>query len=76
MAYKIQIRRDTTANWYSVNPVLSQGELGYDLDLNIIKVGNGIDNWITLTSPTGVGGEVGIQKVSNESERLSLNPIH
>ena len=49
MANKIQIRRDTTANWASSNPILSQGELGLDTTLNKIKIGNGTSNWSALS---------------------------
>ena len=48
MANKIQIRRDTTTNWASTNPVLSQGELGMDITLHNIKIGDGVSNWSTL----------------------------
>jgi hypothetical protein len=45
---KIQIRRDTLANWVSKNPVLSQGELGLDLTTNRLKIGDGVKNWASL----------------------------
>ena len=45
---EIRIRRDTTANWKGNNPRLGIGELGIDLDLRRVKVGNGIDNWNDL----------------------------
>jgi hypothetical protein len=48
MATRIQIRRDTEANWNSVNPVLAQGELGINLDNNKMKLGNGVDSWTEL----------------------------
>lgn len=48
MAAKIQIRRDTAANWTSNNPTLSNGEMGYETDTNKLKFGNGSDNWTTL----------------------------
>lgn len=48
MAIKIQIRRDSSTNWTATNPILSQGELGLELDTNFIKAGNGTDNWNTL----------------------------
>jgi hypothetical protein len=48
MAIQIQIRRDTTANWTSNNPVLAQGEIGLNLDLNLIKIGDGVSNWNSL----------------------------
>ena len=44
----IQIRRGTTTEWNSANPVLGSGEAGYDLDLNHLKVGNGSSNWNTI----------------------------
>lgn len=49
MANKIQIRRDTTANWTAADPILSQGELGLDTTLNKIKIGNGTSNWSALS---------------------------
>ena len=49
MANRIQIRRDTSANWLSVNPILAQGELGYELDTGRLKVGNGTLTWSALS---------------------------
>jgi hypothetical protein len=48
MANKIQLRRDSAANWSTTNPVLSQGEIGIDLTNNKIKIGNGTTAWNTL----------------------------
>lgn len=48
MSSLIQLRRDTTSNWASINPILAQGELGIDLNLNRIKIGNGITPWLNL----------------------------
>ena len=48
MAKRIQLRRDTTANWDRVNPVLAQGEIGVDLTAKNIKVGDGINVWSQL----------------------------
>ncbi len=49
MATLIQFRRDTAANWTSENPVLAEGELGLEIDTGLYKIGNGTDNWTTLT---------------------------
>ena len=49
MATRIQLRRDTSANWQSNNPVLSSGEVAISTDLNKIKVGNGIATWTSLS---------------------------
>ena len=48
MASRLQIRRDSAANWASANPVLAQGELGVELDTNKFKVGNGTSDWNSL----------------------------
>lgn len=60
MAYRIQFRRDTTANWTSINPILLQGEFAYSLDTGFAKIGDGSSTWTQLTyfggtGPTGPG---------------------
>jgi hypothetical protein len=49
MATKIQIRRDTAANWTSVNPTLSNGEFGYETDTNKLKIGDGSTAYNSLS---------------------------
>lgn len=53
MATQIKLRRDTAANWASSNPVLAQGEPGYDLTHNRLKIGNGTTPWNSLDWTTG-----------------------
>ena len=58
MAYRIQLRRDTSANWLSNNPILLQGEFGYESDTGNGKIGDGQTVWASLsyyggTGPTG-----------------------
>jgi hypothetical protein len=48
MATKIQLRRDTSANWEGTNPILAQGEPGVELDTKKMKVGDGIRSWNDL----------------------------
>lgn len=48
MANQIQIRRDTSANWASINPVLTNGEIGYDTTLKRFKIGDGSTAWTSL----------------------------
>lgn len=48
MVYQIQKRRDTAANWASNNPVLAQGEEGFETDIKRIKIGDGITAWNSL----------------------------
>ena len=47
MAIRIQLRRDTAANWTSVNPVLANGEMGIETDTLKVKIGNGSATWST-----------------------------
>lgn len=49
----IQLRRDTATNWASANPVLANGQPGFDTTNNIVKIGNGVSTWTALTA---IGG--------------------
>ena len=48
MSSKIQVRRDTHANWVSTNPKLSVGEIAYETDTGKFKIGNGNDFYIDI----------------------------
>lgn len=48
MSAKIQVRRDTAANWTAANPVLLRGELGYEYDTVKLKIGDGSTAWNSL----------------------------
>ena len=56
MANKIQLRRDTTANWERVNPILADGEPGLDITENKVKYGDGANAWVDLSYASGGGG--------------------
>lgn len=45
---KLLVRRDSSSNWTTNNPVLSQGEIGYDNTEGKIKIGNGSSTWSNL----------------------------
>lgn len=60
MADLIQIRRDTAANWASVNPILESGEIGLEIDTDLFKIGDGVTAWASRTYG-GLQGEAGIQ---------------
>ena len=51
---KIQLRRDTAANLSTV--VLASGEPAYATDTEVLKIGNGSDNFATLSGIAGGGG--------------------
>ena len=56
MANKIQLRRDTTANWNNVNPILADGEPGLDITTNQVKYGDGANAWVDLSYASGGSG--------------------
>ena len=46
---QIQLRRDTAANWTSTNPTLASGEMGFETDTNLFKIGTGSAAWTALS---------------------------
>lgn len=46
--YIIQLKRGKSSSWKTLNPVLSPGEPGFEIDTGKVKIGNGIDEWIEL----------------------------
>lgn len=69
--YKIQFRRDTSANWAQYNPILLAGELGLELTTDgtlLFKMGDGVKDaggtitgtrWLDLPYASGPKGEKG-----------------
>lgn len=53
MATRIQVRRDTAANWATENPTLSSGEFGFETDTNKLKCGDGSTAWASLDYLSG-----------------------
>ena len=43
-----KLKRGTAARWAEVNPILAQGEPGFILDENRLKIGDGITAWSDL----------------------------
>ena len=52
MATRMQQRRGTAAQWISTNsgqgPVLNAGEIGFEIDNNRFKIGDGVNHWVDL----------------------------
>ena len=66
MAFRVQIRRDTSLNWNTNDPILLDGEFAYETDTGRYKIGNGVDVWsdliyslVGITGPTGSVGPTG-----------------
>lgn len=67
MSTLIQFRRDTSANWTSVNPILAQGELGLVTDTGSYKMGDGINAWNSL-SYYELSPALGIMTLTNQPD--------
>ncbi len=48
MADRIQLRRDTAANWAAINPILADGEIGLERDTAQFKIGTGTTPYSAL----------------------------
>lgn len=44
-----KVRRGTTAQWTAANPVLRDGEQGFDTTLKVLKTGDGVTAWSSLS---------------------------
>ena len=63
MSDLIRLRRGTSAEWASANPVLRSGEPGVDLDTGEFKIGDGVTQWSGL----------GVINGSNSFESVNKN---
>ena len=62
--YRFFNRRDMANDWSYKNPILGPGEIGFELDTNKFKIGDGCLAWNELpyqnaTGPTGPTGPIG-----------------
>jgi hypothetical protein len=49
VAVRIQMRRGTSSEWNDADPILNEGELGYNSTLAQLKIGDGSTIWSELT---------------------------
>lgn len=49
----IKNRRATKSQWTLLNPVLAAGEIGFEIDTNKVKIGNGLTVWENLVYIAG-----------------------
>lgn len=75
MAYKIQLRRDTAANWTANNPLLLNGEIGIETDTLKFKIGNGNQRWNLITNYAFKPGEANGIATLNSDGKLPLSQL-
>ena len=56
---KFQLRRSTSYNWNSINPILQSGEPGFESDTYKLKIGDGIRAWNILPYISSAYGSIG-----------------
>ncbi len=44
----IKLRRDHSLDWMRINPILANGEPGFETDTGRFKIGNGVNKWLEL----------------------------
>lgn len=52
----IKVRRGTSTQAAVNNPILEEGEPGYEVDTFVFKIGDGVTPWNELPAITGTGG--------------------
>ena len=70
MADRIQIRRDIKAKWADLNPILAAGEMGFEIDNNRLKIGNGITAWNSLPYITETDWSTIITQIDTLTQKL------
>ena len=58
MSTIFKLRRDTSSNWSTNNPVLADGELGFDRTNVYLKIGDGTTAWNSLGQFTQTGESI------------------
>lgn len=65
MIRRIRVRRGPAADWSTINPILSQGEFGFSIDDQQLKIGNGSSPWNALRSLVHSDRSITIQGASS-----------
>ena len=68
---RIQVRRGTSTQWTSTNPVLAAGEMGVETDTNKFKFGNGTATWSALSYANA--DTAGITEISQDAINAALS---
>lgn len=56
MATRMLQRRGTAAEWAAENPILASGEIGFETDTKLMKLGDGVTPWNSLVMPYMMSG--------------------
>jgi hypothetical protein len=80
MATRMQQRKGTAAQWISTNsgdgPVLNAGEIGFELDTNKFKIGDGVNHWVDLVYFTDSASALAAINSLIDSAPAALNTLN
>jgi hypothetical protein len=76
MATRIQMRRGSTSDWNTADPILNEGEIGYNTTLGQIKVGDGSSSWSELEYLVTTGGlNTSLGTYIEDSEKSAIDGV-
>lgn len=67
-----QLKRADSLTWLSLNPILSAGEPGFELDTHRLKIGDGKTDWNHLTYINGENNEEVLKTPISKEQILNL----
>lgn len=76
MATTIRFRRDSSSRWTEVNPVLADGEPGYENNTGKFKIGNGDARWLDLEYFSPSDMELLPQSLQDHINSLNPHPVY
>jgi hypothetical protein len=68
---RIQVRRGTSSEWTTANPILAAGEMGVETNTNKFKFGNGTDSWTALSYAAADAPAIG--EISQDAINTALS---
>ena len=73
-----KFKRGTSKRWEELNPVLAQGEPGFEIDTGKLKIGNGTDAWVDLRyiGDSSESGIVSVQTIDMLPETGDANLVY
>lgn len=60
-----KLRRGKAESWEKNNPILQEGEPGFALDTNILKIGDGKTGWLDLKA-------IGAEGIASDEEIIDI----
>lgn len=73
---RIKQKHDTTENWAANNPILLEGEIGYDTDLKAFKIGDGTTHWNNLPYQPGMINNIQIENYMDPTTQTVKWAVH